>query len=275
MSRYPLGNGASSAWVVRSLEISSAAAASAEESFISYPEADDVLTQCEWRIISPQRLLQPHLALIADRQNGKGAIVRWVCRRHRPFRVASIDNAVVPVVVSELPMEPRSEALVSALASALGLLRCANWTSLQRRYRSASVRLVFFRNMHELLDWSPIQQQSVLRQVLEFSESAGLGLVFCGMPSFNTALTNHKDLIGGVPRFTLPPWNATSLSNFLKNLEQAWGLPPSSISRHAGVLAELGKGCIGDIMGRIRYAVANSDAGCDVDRMSKLLLRSR
>jgi hypothetical protein len=210
---------------------------------------------------------------MSDRQNGKGAIVRWICRRHRPFRVASEDSPIVPVVVTELPLQPRPDELMGVLASALGLLRCKDWTDLQQRYQSAFVRLIILRNAHELVDWSKVEQHSILTSLLAFAEGAGIGLVFCGLPQFQSVLMNYKDILGGIPRVTLPLWNIERLGDFLPKLELALGLPQASLSRHANTIFEQGTGCIGDTIRCIQRSLAATGAGKGFERFSVELVR--
>jgi len=236
------------AWVSQPPQISSAVAASIEETFVSYPEADDVLTQCEWRIVSSRRLRDPHLIVLADEKNGSGAIVRWVCRRHRPFRVPSQDSPVVPVLVTDLPLLPESDDLLFNLASALGLLRCRDWERLRQRFQAASVRLVFVRNAHEFGNWPAPKQHAVLRQLLTFAEEAGIGLVLCALPSFQRSLIDHRDLLGAVPRLKLPSWTPARLGPFLEELDRTIGPRRSKVPWNAAALCADAGGCIGEIL---------------------------
>lgn len=246
-------------WTCRPPQISSAIAASIEETFISYPEADEVLAQCEWRIVSSRRLRDPHFIVLADEKNGSGAIVRWICRRHRPFRVPSQDSPVVPVLVTELPLLPEPSDLLANLASALGLLRCRNWDLLRQRFQAASVRLLFVRNAHEFDHWSALKQQTILRQLLTFAQEAEIGLVLCAWPSFQKFLIDHREILGAVPRVRLPSWTPARLGPFLEALDRVLGPRQSTAPWNAAALCANSRGCIGEILRLVEKSYEQSD----------------
>lgn len=243
------------AWQHESLQISGAAAGAAPEVFVAYAAASDFIAECEARVIRTDALERPHLALIADPQNGRHATVRWLARRHRPFRVPSTDTAVVPCVVTELPLQAKKRGLRDAFARALGLIECASWPDLAAAYKAACVRLLVLRNAHEILDLDPAAQRDTLDQLHDFASQAKVHLVFVATRHFLDVVAADATLSQLTHRMRLPRWTPSTLTSLLVGLQAAWEVRNVELATYADLVCDAGDGRIGSIVRQLRYAL--------------------
>ncbi|HTG15327.1 MAG TPA: TniB family NTP-binding protein, partial [Blastocatellia bacterium] len=149
-----------------------------DETFITYPAADDIITEAEARVLGVAALQRPHLLIVSQAHNGKQSIINWIARRHRPFRVASLLAPVVSMACAELPVRVTEATLCRAVATALGVVACARLEDLISRCREASTRIIVIRDLHDLAmpDW-PLHLR-LLERLDELTSDAGISLVF-------------------------------------------------------------------------------------------------
>jgi len=247
-------------WATTALDLSGAAAALGREPFISYPLADEVIAECEQRIVSAGVLAKPHLVLIGEPQNGKHAIIRWVARRHRPFRVRSADMPIVPLSVVEWPLGSDEWSLRDVLAHAVGILETTGWPDLAHAYREATVRLVVVRNTQELLDRTPQEQDVLWAQLMAFSDAAQVRLLLIGTPAVRALFDRQPRWLEPVHTITLPLWTPHTLVPFLHGLQRALDREAPDLAQHASLLAEATGGRLGFVVRAVRGALSQDGA---------------
>ncbi len=180
------------------------------ERWIGYPRAGQALKKLEDLLSWPSRQRMPNLLIIGPTNNGKSMIIEKFRRDHPP--ISHPDAEEIPVLVVQMPSEPRVIRFYTALLAAAGapLRRQGRLPDLEqlalRLLRTVGVRLLVIDELHNILAGGADTRREFLNLLRFLGNELRIALVGLGTREAYLAIRSGDQLENRFEPLTLPRW---------------------------------------------------------------------
>ncbi|MDL4776797.1 TniB family NTP-binding protein [Actinomadura xylanilytica] len=178
--------------------------------WIGYTRATQAVTRLEELLTWPAKQRMPNLLLIGPTNNGKSMIVEKFRRTHPP--VSHSDREEIPVLVVQMPSDPKVARFYTALLSALGaplrprqVLPVLEQLTL-RLLRETGVRVLVIDELHNALAGRGEARREFLNLLRFLGNELRIPLVGVGTRDAYLAVRSDDQLENRFAPFVLPRW---------------------------------------------------------------------
>ncbi len=227
-----------------------------EDQWIGYTRAQQALDTLNDLINHPPSLRMPSLLLVGESGNGKSTIVEKFKSQH-PVATRSAGEALIPVVVVEMPSEPSETRFWTELLLALSIAHRDSDPVQRKKNQALSVltyvgcRMLVIDEVHNVLFGRIPQQRQFLGVLKNLSNDLKLPIVAVGTREAIRTLHTDPQLSSRFEAFGLPRWALDrEFLRLLVSFERVMPLPaPSGLTDRemAAKLHGLSGGTIGGL----------------------------
>ncbi|KAB2388873.1 AAA family ATPase [Actinomadura montaniterrae] len=178
--------------------------------WIGYTRATQAVARLEELLARPAKQRMPNLLLIGSTNNGKSMIVEKFRRTHPP--VPHPDREEIPVLVVQMPSDPKVARFYTALLSALGaplrprqVLPVLEQLTL-RLLRESGVRVLVIDELHNALAGRGDARREFLNLLRFLGNELRIPLVGVGTRDAYLAVRSDDQLENRFAPFVLPRW---------------------------------------------------------------------
>jgi hypothetical protein len=231
-----------------------------EDRQILYPALKEVLNEAEWMVYEPRQTRARGLIVCADRGNGKTSLAQLIHQRYSDY-----DRSDAPCVL-KISMSGTRDArsvygrIMEALGSPARISHRLSDRELlvQRLLRDADCRLLVLDEVQDILQGSEREQLRALEGIKLLMNELCVHILAFGTDRAGHGFKSDPNLAARFSEFTMPSWKPDQiLANFLVTYERLLPLKkPSNLGSpdKVAALAKVGKGVLGNIVGRIKNA---------------------
>ncbi len=249
--------------------------------WIGYTRATEALTQLETLLSWPERLRMPNLLLIGPTNNGKSMIIEKFRRAHPP--TSHPDTEEIPVLVVQMPSDPKVPRFYTALLAALGAplrpgQRLAELEQLALRLlRQVRVRVLVIDELHNVLAGRGDVRREFLNLLRFLGNELKIPLVGVGTREAYLAVRSDDQLENRFAPLTLRRWQPDQQAcSLLASFAATFPLRrPSAIATPAmaSYLLSRSEGTIGELAQLLTDAAAAAiESGEEAINQRTLLL---
>ena len=231
------------------------------EKFVIHQAASQFFSSIELRLIH-KRSDYKAVLLSGDAGSGKKSILSWLLRRHNRFHSSELNVTVLPVVTIELPLVLSEKSLAENLFNAIQEdprsdrrdQHAINLEQVAQFWRSFGVRFLVIVDFSDILSEMRSRQLLLWKIIQKFKTLCGIDLILF-WDSSSSEITKIDNIIRkDCFEVDLKPLVLDALRGFLYRVEAELCCP--GIHIHTDLLWRITGGRIGDVMRRIKYAVA-------------------
>ncbi|WP_312881569.1 TniB family NTP-binding protein [Actinomadura alba] len=249
--------------------------------WIGYTRATRAITRLEELLAWPEKQRMPNLLLIGPTNNGKSMIVEKFRRTHPP--ISHPDREEIPVLVVQMPSDPRVARFYTALLTALGAplrprqaLPVLEQLTL-RLLRETGVRALVIDELHNALAGRGEARREFLNLLRFLGNELRIPLVGVGTREAYLAVRSDDQLENRFAPFVLPRWEpGTEAGALLASFAAAFPLRRRShlaTPETAEYLLARSEGTIGELAALLTdAAVAAIESGEEAINQRTLLM---
>lgn len=232
--------------------------------WVGYTKAEEALLKLNTLITHPKRQRMPNLLLIGPTNNGKTMIIEKFRRTHMPEIKKTYLSRKYPVLVMQMPSDPKIARFYTILLYQLGepISNRQRISDLEvislYALRRLRVKILIIDEVHNLLAGTSAVQREFLNLIRFLGNQLQIPIVCVGTKEAYFAVRSDDQLENRFEPFTLPLWkDDTEFASLLASLTAALPLQKPSILTSPDVIhfiLDKSEGTIGEIITLITKA---------------------